>query len=91
LNLRNNYHIEYILHLKTLQKVGSVNDEENLLDRLDHMRLMRVYHLKGRLGVQTDDYTPAGNLISRADYRHVNRSKLVILIHFPLAHSLHES
>jgi len=46
-----------------------LNDDRNLLEKIKKMRLMRVYEIKCRLGVCTDDFTPRGRLIERATYR----------------------
>jgi len=32
------------------------------------MRLMRVYELKGQLGVWTDNFIPTGSLVQKASY-----------------------
>lgn len=47
-----------------------------MLWKLDSMRLMRAYELKGRFGLCTSDFTPRGNLVNRCTYSHVNRSKM---------------
>lgn len=49
-------------------KVCSVNDDKKLLNRVENALFMRVYEIKGRLGVWTDDFTPHGRLVERATY-----------------------
>ena len=46
------------------------------MDKIEKMRLMRVYEIKGRFGVWTEDFTPKSSIIEKATYDHINRSKL---------------
>ncbi len=49
-------------------EVFSLNDHGRLLSKIESMRLMRVYEVKGQLGVWTDSFTPSGNLVQKASY-----------------------
>ena len=48
--------------------VFSLNDSGLLLGKIQNMRLMRVYEIKGRLGVWTENFMPSGNLVQKASY-----------------------
>ncbi|CAG5127689.1 unnamed protein product [Candidula unifasciata] len=39
-------------------------------------KFLRVYHVKGRLGWATDNFTPVGHIIERTSFKHVSRPKL---------------
>ena len=42
--------------------------------------VLKVYEVKGRLGVSADDFTTHGRLVERATYLHVNESKMSRLL-----------
>lgn len=46
------------------------------LELLSLSRFLRVYHVKGRFGMATSDFTPTGKIIERTSYRHVLSHKL---------------
>ncbi len=48
--------------------IASINDRKGLLEKVDRLRLMRTYEIKGRLGVCTGDFTSHGRLVNRATY-----------------------
>ncbi|CAF0720737.1 unnamed protein product [Brachionus calyciflorus] len=54
--------------------VGSVNTDKGY--KIEKKPLIKAYHIKGRLGILTNDNTNRGSLIERATYTHVNRSKM---------------
>ncbi|GFS24219.1 tRNA pseudouridine synthase B [Elysia marginata] len=49
------------------------------LDMIAMSKFLRVYHVKGRLGYATDDFTPSGHFIERTSFKHVSHSKLTRL------------
>ncbi|KAL5012250.1 hypothetical protein ScPMuIL_010801 [Solemya velum] len=46
------------------------------LPHLGLSRFLRVYHVKGKLGLSTDNFTPKGRIIERTSYRHVTKPRL---------------
>ena len=73
--------IIYVSNL-IFSQVANLNDDRNLLEKIRKMRLMRVYEIKCRLGVCTDDFTPRGRLIERATYRNLLSSLKLVLSYF---------
>ncbi|XP_076454536.1 pseudouridylate synthase TRUB2, mitochondrial-like [Babylonia areolata] len=53
--------------------VGKYRDS---LDLLAMSRYLRVYHVKGRFGWATNNFSPKGKIIERTSYRHVTPIKL---------------
>lgn len=45
-------------------------------DMLSWAKYLRVYHVKGRFGFATHDYTPKGKLVERSTYHHITQGKL---------------
>ncbi|KAK7095037.1 pseudouridylate synthase TRUB2, mitochondrial-like [Littorina saxatilis] len=46
------------------------------VDLLSSSKFLRVYHVKGRFGMATSDFTPSGKIIERTSYRHIHPIKL---------------
>ncbi len=49
-------------------EVCCVNDEKEILKRVENIRLLRVYEVVGRLGVATDKFTPQGRIVEKSTY-----------------------
>lgn len=49
------------------------------IEMLAQSKFLRVYHVKGRLGYATDDFTPTGHFIEKTSFKHVSHSKLTRL------------
>ncbi|PVD21694.1 hypothetical protein C0Q70_17494 [Pomacea canaliculata] len=47
--------------------------------QLEHIalsRLLRVYHVRGRFGLATTNFSPKGKITERTSYRHITRSRV---------------
>ncbi|KAK3763718.1 hypothetical protein RRG08_021390 [Elysia crispata] len=60
-----------------VMSVGSFG--RHSLEMIAMSKFLRVYHVKGRLGYATDDFTPTGHFIERTSFKHVSHSKLTRL------------
>ncbi|XP_005090950.1 mitochondrial mRNA pseudouridine synthase Trub2 [Aplysia californica] len=49
---------------------------QRFIDLIAQAKYLRVYHLKGRFGWATDNFTAKGRVLERTSYKHVTRSKL---------------
>jgi len=46
------------------------------IEKVEESMFLRVYHIKGRLGWASDDYSTEGKIIERSQFGHVSRFKL---------------
>lgn len=56
--------------------VMKVGPTAETFDMIAWARYLRVYHVKGRLGLATDDHTPKGRLIERTTFHHVTQGQM---------------
>ncbi|CAE1287847.1 TRUB2 [Acanthosepion pharaonis] len=57
-------------------QVLGIGHGKKILKILDNSRFLRVYHLKGKFGMATDNFSCHGRLLQRSTYHHITKAKL---------------